>query len=88
MVRYRISEVGTPNGYQLLKEPILVDKLTPEQNYEAAYRVVDNYVFNLPKTGASDFLYLPICIAIAFTGFFLVLASDKTKSMYKKGTTK
>ena len=88
MVRYRISEVATPNGYQLLKEPILVDKLTPEQNYEAAYRVVDNYVFNLPKTGASDFLYLPICIAIAFTGFFLVLASDKTKSMYKKGTTK
>lgn len=88
MVRYRISEVATPNGYQLLKEPILVDKLTPEQNYEAAYRVVDNYVFNLPKTGASDLLYLPICIAIAFTGFFLVLASDKTKSMYKKGTTK
>ena len=88
MVRYRISEVATPNGYQLLKEPILVDKLTPEQNYEAAYRVVDNYVFNLPKTGASDFPYLPICIAIAFTGFFLVLASDKTKSMYKKGTTK
>lgn len=88
MVQYRISEVATPNGYQLLKEPILVDKLTPEQNYEAAYRVVDNYVFNLPKTGASDFLYLPICIAIAFTGFFLVLASDKTKSMYKKGTTK
>ena len=88
MVRYRISEVATPNGYQLLKEPILVDKLTPEQNYEAAYRVVDNYVFNLPKTGASDFPYLPICIAIAFTGFFLVLASDKTKSMHKKGTTK
>ena len=88
MVQYRISEVATPNGYQLLKEPILVDKLTPEQNYEAAYRVVDNYVFNLPKTGASDLLYLPICIAIAFTGFFLVLASDKTKSMYKKGTTK
>ena len=88
MVRYRISEVATPNGYQLLKEPILVDKLTPEQNYEAAYRVVDNYVFNLPKTGASDFLYLPICIAFAFTGFFLVLASDKTKSMHKKGTTK
>lgn len=88
MVRYRISEVATPNGYQLLKEPILVDKLTPEENYEAAYRVVDNYVFNLPKTGASDLLYLPICIAFAFTGFFLALASDKTKSMYKKGTTK
>ena len=87
MVHYRISEVATPNGYQLLKEPILVDQLTPEQNYEAAYRVVDNYLFNLPQTGASDFLYLPICIAIAFTGFFLVLASDK-KSMYKKGTTK
>lgn len=87
MVRYRISEVATPNGYQLLKEPILVDKLTPEQNYEAAYRVVESFLFNLPKTGASDLLYLPICIAIAFTGFFLVLASDK-KSMYKKGTTK
>ena len=88
MVQYRISEVATPNGYQLLKEPILVDKLTPEQNYEAAYRVVESFLFNLPKTGASDFLYLPICIAFAFTGFFLVLASDKTKSMCKKGTTK
>ena len=88
MVRYRISEVATPNGYQLLKEPILVDKLTPEQNYEAAYRVVESFLFNLPKTGASDLLYLPICIAFAFTGFFLALASDKTKSMYKKGTTK
>ena len=44
--------------------------------------------FRALKTGASDFLYLPICIAFAFTGFFLVLASDKTKSMYKKGTTK
>ena len=86
MVQYRISEVATPNGYQLLKEPILVDQLTPEQNYEAAYRVVESFLFNLPKTGASDFLYLPICIAIAFTGFFLVVVSDK--SMYKKGTTK
>ena len=52
------------------------------------HRVVESFLFNLPKTGASGFLYFPICIAFVFTGFFLVLASDKTKSLYKKGTTK
>ena len=85
MVQYRISEVATPNGYQLLKEPILVDKLTPEQNYEAAYRVVDNYVFNLPKTGASDFLYLPICIAIPVTRNYSIRLNNVGKEILSHG---
>lgn len=60
VVYYRITEVETPNGYQLLKDPILVEKLLPENNFENSFRVVNNDIFTLPKTGGNGFLTILI----------------------------
>lgn len=69
VVYYRITEVETPNGYQLLKDPILVEKLLPETNFEKSYRVVNNDMFTLPKTGGNGFVAVLIP-----AGFLLALS--------------
>lgn len=76
---YRITEVATPNGYSLLTEPILVKNPTHEQNYEVTYKVVDGYVFNLPKTGAADMPLLSLGIAISLLAGTMALIYFKKK---------
>lgn len=76
VVYYRITEVETLNGYQLLKEPILTDKLLPESNFEKSYRVVNNDMFTLPKTGGNGFLavLLPAGFLLALSGTAMLMA--------------
>lgn len=76
---YRITEVATPNGYSLLTEPILVKNPTHEQNFEVTYKVVDGYVFNLPKTGAADMPLLSLGIAISLLAGTMALIYFKKK---------
>lgn len=80
VVYYRITEVETPNGYQLLKDPILVDKLLPEDNFEISYRVVNNDVFTLPKTGGFGFWMILPAIGLASASlFFGIFAGTKKR---------
>lgn len=80
VVYYRITEVETPNGYQLLKDPILVDKLLPEDNFEISYRVVNNDVFTLPKTGGFGFwMILPAFGLASVALFFGIFAGTKKR---------
>lgn len=76
---YRITEVATPNGYSLLTAPIMVKIPTYEDNYEITYKVVDGYVFNLPKTGAASMPLLSLGIAMSLVAGALALAYWKKK---------
>lgn len=80
-VYYRITEVETPNGYQLLKDPILVEQLLPENNFENSFRVVNNDLFTLPKTGSTGFFtVVPGVVLAVFSplfGFFTVTKKRK-----------
>lgn len=89
-VRYRISEMATPNGYQLLKEPILVETLMEAQNYEAVYRVVDTYEFTLPRTGSVQLIVLTMTTALLMTGggCCWISAYAQRKMTKKKGFEK
>jgi uncharacterized surface anchored protein len=72
-VYYKVTEVYSPNGYQLLKDPILVNELKPEDNFETTFRVVNNTIFAIPKTGANDFFMLIPCFLVASVAMFYVV---------------
>ena len=85
--QYKVSWVTSSDQVVLTVSSFAYETVTPPTGNISVTKNVSG-TGSVQKTGASDLLYLPICIAFAFTGFFLALASDKTKSMYKKGTTK
>ena len=65
-IHYRVTEVEAPEGYQLLKEPILVKQLMPEDEFQASYQVVNDDVFRLPATGGAFWkVLLSVCLACA-----------------------
>lgn len=72
-VHYRVTEVESPPGYQLLKEPILVKQLTPEHGFQASYQVVNDDVFRLPATGGSGFHSVLLGVYLLCTALMLVL---------------
>lgn len=72
-VHYRVTEVESPPGYQLLKEPILVKQLAPENEFQASYQVVNDDVFRLPATGGSGFHSASLGVYILCTALMLAL---------------
>lgn len=72
-VHYRVTEVESPPGYQLLKEPILVKQLTPENAFQASYQVVNDDVFRLPATGGSGFHSVSLGVYLLCTALMLAL---------------
>lgn len=63
----------SPPGYQLLKEPILVKQLAPENEFQASYQVVNDDVFRLPATGGSGFYPVSLGVYLLCTALMLVL---------------
>ena len=87
VVYYRITEVETGNGYQLLKEPIIVNsqlELIPYNNFEVGYRVVNGKSFDLPQTGAYDFLGLGLCFVMASVAMFVMVSTLISPAEEKK----
>ena len=72
-IHYRVTEVEAPEGYQLLKEPILVKQLLPENEFQASYQVVNDDVFRLPATGGGAFWKVLLGISLACTAMMLAL---------------
>ena len=62
-----------PEGYQLLKEPILVKQLLPEDEFQASYQVVNDDVFRLPATGGSGFHSASLGVYLLCTALMLAL---------------
>lgn len=87
VIYYRITEVETPNGYQLLKDPIIIDsqtELTPDNNFETGYRVVNNESFTMPKTGVNDFWMLTPCFFFAALAMFYTTYIATLPTVQKK----
>lgn len=56
-LHYRVKEISTLDGYQLLTETAFEGTLTPESNFEVALQVVNCPVFQLPMTGGNGLQY-------------------------------
>ena len=54
-VLYRLTEVSTKEGYNLLSEPAFEGSLNPEETTEIEITVVNTPVFMMPATGGSGF---------------------------------
>ena len=78
---YRLTEVETLDGYQLLKDPVFVGTLerNSETIVEYSGRVVNVESFTLPKTGAKDMSFLSFALAICVTISFGALVYCKKK---------
>lgn len=78
---YRLTEVETLDGYQLLKDPVFVGTLerNSETIVEYSGRVVNVESFTLPKTGEQDMLFLSFALAICVTISFGALVYCKKK---------
>ena len=63
-IKYRLTEVGTQDGYDLLAEPVFEGYLTEEQ-VELEYKVVNHRVFEMPMTGGNGFTLAAIGSALA-----------------------
>lgn len=63
-IKYRLTEVGTQDGYDLLAEPVFEGYLTEEQ-VELEYKVVNHRVFEMPMTGENGFTLAAIGSALA-----------------------
>ncbi len=72
---YRLSEVATQDGYQLLTDYAYEGTLTITDGLSVSLRVVNAPIFELPKTGAEDFLWLPYAILLCFAASGAALLS-------------
>lgn len=80
---YRVTEVKSPNGYQLLTEPVFTGKL-PIEDLTVSLRVVNAPIFTLPQTGGMGFdgftagiiLSLSACLGALF---FMLSAGKKPR---------
>lgn len=82
-VRYRITEVNTKDGYQLLSGPAFDDYLPYDGETEIQITVVNLPEFSLPRTGGSGFsttcIWLALVCAAAMTAVFFFLPKRKVK---------
>lgn len=71
-IKYRLTEVGTQDGYDLLAEPVFEGYLTEEQ-VELEYKVVNHRVFEMPMTGGNGVTMAAISSALAVLLALMVL---------------
>lgn len=82
-VKYRITEVATKAGYQLLSEPAFENYLPYEGETEIQISVVNLPEFSLPKTGGSGIsttcIWLALVSAVTMTVVFFYISKRKTQ---------
>ena len=64
-VLYRLTEVSTKEGYNLLSEPAFEGSLNPEETTEVELTVVNTPVFKMPATGGSGFSGTVMAMSLA-----------------------
>ena len=64
-LQYRLTETKTQEGYQLLKDPIVVENISAKEDLHMSLRVVNFQTFALPDTGRSDFMWIIPGISIS-----------------------
>ena len=73
MILYRVTEISTRDGYNLLNGPVYEGELTDPDALELGFTVVNTPVFTLPRTGGGGFAGLWIAVCMAFMSGGLVL---------------
>lgn len=79
-IRYRITEVEAPAGYQLLKEPAFEGDISGEDDLTVELTVVNSPVFELPMTGSTGSGWLTgfqIAGAISMLSMLLYFAKKR-----------
>jgi len=64
---YRVTEVTSPNGYQLAVVPLFEGMLSAEEDLSVTVTAADGKVFILPFTGAYDLPILALCWSFCIT---------------------
>ena len=78
-VLYRLTEVSTVDGYNLLAEPVFVGSIQPDQELELSFTVVNTPTFKMPATGGSGFLLYTVSLAAAGAAVFFMLVFRKKR---------
>ena len=80
-LHYRVTEISTLDGYQLLTEAAFEGTLTPDSNFEVALQVVNCPVFQLPMTGGNGLQYFTTMgnMLIGAAAFTFTISTKKRK---------
>ena len=78
-VLYRLTEVSTVDGYNLLKEPAFEGSIQPDQELELTFTVINTPVYKMPATGGSGFLLYTVSLAAAGAAVFFILVFRKKR---------
>lgn len=80
-VFYRLTEVETQDGYQLLTTPAFEGTLAVDTEIDVELTVVNSPGYELPKTGSSGFPLVPLGVcAVGLTAVGIVMLERKKKS--------
>ena len=63
-LQYRLVETKTNEGFQLLKDPVMVDDLTVNEDLHIILRVINFHEFTLPDTGVNDFRWMALAVTL------------------------
>ena len=66
-VMYRVTEVETLQGYQLLTDYAYTGELAPDETIDVSFTVVNAHTYVLPATGGMGY-WPPAVIAVVFAG--------------------
>ena len=81
LMYYRLTEVATADGYQLLADPVFEGKI-PLDTLEISLRVINSPIFTLPNTGDNSLMLIPIGIPIcALIGIGALLCLRKKSTV-------
>ena len=83
-ILYRVTEISTREGYNLLNGPVYEGELTDPDALELGFTMVNTPVFTLPRTGGGGFSCLWIAVCMAFMSGGLVLRAILPESIGKR----
>lgn len=80
-LQYRLTEVETLDGYQLLSEPVYTGVLSRNEDNKVSVecRVVNAEAFTIPESGSRNMLIIPMITAICVAVFTVALVYSKKK---------
>ena len=84
-IRYRLTEIETKAGYQLLSGPAFEGSLPLEGNIDLQLTVVNKPVFKLPSAGSHGFWGMLVATAVAGLAASTLVIVAQRKSKTRRG---
>ncbi len=67
-LQYRLTETQAPNNYQLLADYAFEGELSADENYTVEVTIVNNPIYQLPKTGSKGRIVTIVSLLTCITG--------------------